>query len=699
MSQRIPSKTSAAAPAGAARTSVPDSVTFGLCVFDVDARLIVCNDRYLEMYGLARTDIKPDTTLVDLLEMRQGNRSFEGDAKNFAVAIMSAVRARRTLSHVSELPNGRIVSIVNEPMPGGGWVSTHEDVTDRKRAERELDNTRNFLDTVVNNIPISLFVQDMHSVRLLLANQAAADMFGVPRESLIGKTAHDLLPKEEADFVTAHDREVMESGNLVALGEHWVHTANGTRLMSTKKLVVPNAKGEPQYLLSMAEDVTERKRAEERIAYMAHHDTLTELPNRAAFTDRLIATLERAKDEKISFALLCVDFDRFKEVNDVFGHAIGDELLRRLSKRMQALASGAFLARLGGDEFMIVAANGAQPTTAAALADRLLASSEEEIEIDGNSLRVGLSIGVAIYPNDGEDATTLLGNADAALYRAKNEGRGLIRFFESDMDERLRERRSLQHDLRRALERDELSLHYQPQARMDGEIVGFEALVRWQHPGHGMIPPNTFIPIAEESGLIIQIGEWILREACREASTWKRPLQIAINLSPIQFQHGDLPALVHSALLETGLAARRVELEITEGVLINDFSRAVSILRRLKALGVRIAMDDFGTGYSSLAYLQSFPFDKIKIDQAFISNLEGNPQSAAIVRAVIGLGHGLDLPVIAEGVETAGQLAFLTREACNEVQGYFVGRPMPISEYAELVGNPPVERKKHAAAQ
>jgi diguanylate cyclase (GGDEF)-like protein/PAS domain S-box-containing protein len=681
------------------RTPIPDSMTFGLCVFDGDAKLLVCNDRYLEMYGVSRADITPNTKLTDLLEKRRAQGNYKGDPQKFTEAIKAAVRTGRPSSHVTELPNGRIVSIVNEPMPTGGWVSTHEDVTERRRAERDLNNTRNFLDTVLNNIPISLFVQDTRDVRLLLVNKAAADVFGVSREKLIGKTAYDILSKEEADFVTARDREVVNSGKLVTLGEHWVHTATGTRLMSTKKLVVPNAEGEPQYLLSMAEDVTERKRAEERIAYMAHHDALTELPNRAAFTDRLFTTLERAKEEKTSFALLYLDFDRFKEVNDVFGHAVGDTLLNRLSKRMQSIAGAAFVARLGGDEFMVIATQGQQPSAAAALADRLLASGEEEIEIDGNRLRVGLSIGVAVYPNDGDDATTLMANADAALYRAKNEGRGLIRFFEPDMDQRLRERRSLQHDLRRALEENELSLHYQPQARMDGEIIGFEALVRWRHPTRGNIPPNTFIPIAEESGLIISIGEWILREACREASTWKRPLQIAINLSPVQFQHGDLPALVHSALLETGLASGRVELEITEGVLINDFSRAVSILRRLKALGVRIAMDDFGTGYSSLAYLQSFPFDKIKIDQAFISNVERNPQSAAIVRAVIGLGHGLELPVIAEGVETAEQLAFLSRAECNEVQGYFVGRPLPISEYAELVGHPSEKPKKRAASK
>jgi EAL domain-containing protein (putative c-di-GMP-specific phosphodiesterase class I) len=266
------------------------------------------------------------------------------------------------------------------------------------------------------------------------------------------------------------------------------------------------------------------------------------------------------------------------------------------------------------------------------------------------------------------------------------------------MDKRLRERRVLQQELRSAIERNELTMHYQPQARIGGEIIGFEALVRWQHPQHGLIPPGIFIPLAEESGLIVSMGEWIMREACRQAASWPNPLLLAINLSPVQFRHGDLPSLVHSVLLETGLSASRLELEITEGVLIDDFSHAVATLRRLKALGVRIAMDDFGTGYSSLSYLQSFPFDKIKIDQSFISNLGDNVQSATIVRAVIGLARGLELPVLAEGVETEEQLAFLAKESCDEIQGYLVGRPLPIGDYTALTGQPDLPRSKKTRA-
>ena len=302
-------------------------------------------------------------------------------------------------------------------------------------------------------------------------------------------------------------------------------------------------------------------------------------------------------------------------------------------------------------------------------------------------MQLGTCIGVAVYPTDGVDANTLMANADAALYQAKAEERGSIRFFAAELGARIRERRELQKDIQLAIRRGEFVLHYQPQEKIaSGNTIGFEALVRWQCPKRGMIPPDQFISIAEECGLIVPLGEWILREACREAASWHEPLTIAVNVSPVQFRHGDLPALVHSILLETGLKPSRLELEVTEGVLIDDFSRAVSILRKLKSLGVKIAMDDFGSGYSSLSYLHSFPFDKIKIDRSFIGDLEYNHHAMAIVRAIIALGHGLEVPVLAEGVETSAQHLFLAQEGCDEVQGYLLGRPLQIEAYANLIG-------------
>ena len=676
-----------------------NNMSQGLLMFDPQGRIVLCNQRYIEMYNLSREVVKPGCTLLELINHRRETGSFSGSPDDYHRNILNDIAQGRTSTRVIELPNGRFIHVVNQPMPGGGWVVTHEDITERKRAEIERDRSQAFLDLVIENIPVTVVAKDARDLRYILINRAGEDYYGIPRSKMLGKTAHEVLAKPAADLVTALDKKVWETGGKPLVDEHFLETpGHGTRAATSIRMPMFDEKGQPRYVLVVVNDITERKHAEARIAHLALHDLLTDLPNRAAFNEHLASILDRSQSAGTSFAVLSIDLDRFKEVNDVFGHTVGDGLLRELSRRLQSAANGAFLARLGGDEFTFIAADGPQPAIAEALAERLVATASEEFEIDGQRLRVGLSVGIAVFPNDGTEGNTVLANADAALYRAKTDGRGTIRFFEPEMDTRLRDRRALQHDLGRAIEQHQIRLHYQPLARIDGKIIGFEALVRWQHPTRGMVAPGVFVPVAEESGFIIPLGEWILREACREAAGWQNALRIAINLSPIQFRHGDLSGLVHSVLLETGLAPDRLELEITENVLIGDFSRAVSILRRLKALGVRIAMDDFGTGYSSLSYLQSFPFDKIKIDKAFISNLDGNSQSQAIVRAVIGLGRGLDLPVTAEGVETKEQLAFLAREACDEVQGYLFGRPLPIAEYASLVGRESARKPELALA-
>jgi diguanylate cyclase (GGDEF)-like protein len=426
--------------------------------------------------------------------------------------------------------------------------------------------------------------------------------------------------------------------------------------------------------------------SEKKIEYVAHHDPLTDLPNRVAFNERLTREIEHAAAQRSQLAIVCIDLDHFKEVNEVFGHAAADRLLQELASRLKVMSGEAFLARLGGDDFNIIVTDGNQPTATEELAKQVQELVSEGFYIDGHAIRIGLSIGIAIYPFDGSDVATLMINGDAALARAKRDGRGSLRFFEAEMDKQQRERRALQHELGSAIEHDQLKLFYQPQARINGEVFGFEALLRWEHPTRGRIAPNVFIPIAEDSGLIVSIGEWVLKEACRQAASWSQPLTVAVNLSPVQFHYSDLPALVLSILMETGLPPHRLELEITEGVLMNDFDRAIAILRRLKSLGVNIAMDDFGTGYSSLRYLQAFPFDKIKIDKSFVDQLGQNLQSQTIIRAVIGLAHGLALPVLAEGVETSEQLEFLRRERCDEIQGYLIGRPQPIESYSAAVG-------------
>lgn len=421
----------------------------------------------------------------------------------------------------------------------------------------------------------------------------------------------------------------------------------------------------------------------ENMTYLAHHDALTRLPNRFAFNKHITEVFDHSVVQNERFSVFCLDADNFKEVNDVYGHGIGDELLCELANRLQREAGDNYLARMGGDEFILVSKLSAQ-VDVERLGQRLLTTVAELFVLDEHQLRIGLSVGIAIFPKDGPDVHTLICNADTALYRAKAEGRMDLRLFEPEMDVHVRDSHALTADLRSAIAKEELSLHYQPQTDSCGKIFGFEALLRWHHPTRGFVSPQTFIVLAEQNGLIGAIGEWVLRSACREAAKWSTPLTIAVNLSPVQFQHGDVVGLVHSILLETGLAASRLELEITEGVLIKDHLTALSILRRIKALGVKIAMDDFGIGYSSLSSLQSFPFDKIKIDRSFVSGADVNSKSAAIVRAIIALGNSFNIPVIAEGVETQSESEFLVDEGCFEFQGYLFGKPAPISSYADV---------------
>ena len=668
----------------------------GLCMYDADTRLVLCNDSYLGMYGLSAEAARPGSLYRQVLEELKKADNFHQNPDQFIAKIKSAIAKGESLEVFAKLRH-KIIRIVTQPLANGGWVATHEDVTAQRNAESELAKTRHFLDTVIEHVPATILVKDANDFRYVLLNQAGVEFFGLPKETIIGHSADEFFPKEAADAILARDIDLLEKGSQNYYGDSAMHiTKHGLRQVATKRLVIPDDNGKPAYLLGVIEDITDRRQAEAQIVHLAHHDTLTGLPNRAAFNQHMDDAIVQAEMTGGALAVISIDLDRFKEINDIYGHAAGDALLVEVADRLRTAANGAFLARLGGDEFIIIASECEQPATAETIAHDLQATLAREFEIDGHSLAIGLSVGVAIYPTDGTEKARLLSNADAALYRAKAEGRDTVCFFEQEMDTLLRDRRLLQEDLRSAIPNGELKLHYQPLMHADGEISGFEALARWDHPTRGPVPPTTFIPLAEESSLVISMGEWILREACREAASWPRPLHIAVNLSPVQFRHGDIAALIHTVLLETGLAANHLEIEITESVLIGDFSRAVSILRRMKALGVRISMDDFGTGYSSLSYLQSFPFDKIKIDRAFIANVERNTQSASIVRAVIGLGRGLNVPVVAEGVETREQMAFLREESCDQMQGYLLGRPHPIENYAEILGRPPQDTRDAA---
>jgi diguanylate cyclase (GGDEF)-like protein len=511
------------------------------------------------MYDLSRDIVKPGCTLRELLKHRAERGHLRDDPDQYRVELLAKLTPRETTNSVVGTADGREISIASRPMPYGGWVVTHE-------------------------------------------------------------------------------------------------------------------------------DITERRKTEAKISHMALHDALTNLPNRLFFHEQIENRLAHLSRDQ-NFAVLCLDLDRFKTVNDSLGHPYGDKLLRQVAERMSGcLREGDSIARMGGDEFAIVQGSIKQPHDAIMLAARLCEIVNAPFDLDGHHVAVGVSIGIAIAPTDATDADQLLKNADMALYRAKADGRGTYRFFEPEMDALMRARRVLELDLRKALVNGEFELYYQPLVNIkQEEISGFEALIRWNHPERGLVAPLDFIPLAEETALIIPIGEWVLRQACAEAMKWPDHITIAVNLSPAQFKVRNLSQMVVSALAQSGLAAERLELEITESALLEDSDATLEILHRLRGLGVRISMDDFGTGYSSLSYLRSFPFDKIKIDRSFVHDLASNADSKAIIRAVTGLGTSLGITTTGEGVETQEELEYLKREGCTEAQGYFFSKPKPAGEVLKLL--------------
>jgi diguanylate cyclase (GGDEF)-like protein/PAS domain S-box-containing protein len=546
---------------------------------------------------------------------------------------------------------------------------------DRKLARNAIEEARRlrtFADAAVEGLVV------IDGERLVDANKSFLRLAGFESLGDAPERLSDLLIEVNlAALSMAPDAPAVECRLLRADGES----------REVELLLRPLAWRGADLRILAVRDISERKEAAERIAHLAFHDALTGLPNRAVFADHLERTVAKAGESADSVAMLCVDLDGFKAVNDVYGHPAGDALLIAAAQRLRSAVRGhELVARLGGDEFAVVQCGGEQPGHAGLLAQRVAEALAEPFAIGHDTVRISASVGVALFPADAADPESLIKNADMALYRAKAEGRGTARFYEAAMDEALRHRRQLDADLRQAIGRGELSVHYQPLAELEsGSILGFEALLRWSHAELGAIGPATFIPLAEESGFILRLGEWVLREACTEAARWTPALKLSVNLSPLQFTQGDLAAGVEAILAETGLDPSRLELEVTEGLLIKDAEKAIGILERLKALGVQISMDDFGTGYSSLSYFRMFPFDKVKIDQSFIRDMIENPQARAIIRSVIGLGRGLGMPVVAEGVETAEQLEALRAEGCDQVQGYWISRPGPIANFDHVV--------------
>jgi diguanylate cyclase (GGDEF)-like protein len=536
------------------------------------------------------------------------------------------------------------------------------------------------LNAALANLPHGLCIFDAEK-RLILCNARYAEMYGLPPELVRPGTSLRTIvehrrrignaPKDVPNYVTHAGVDWNEEGNSI-----FEFPLEDGRIIRINHLSM----GAGGYVATH-EDVTEAIRTKRRISHMARHDALTDLPNRTFFREKLQDALKGVSTES-RVAVLCLDLDDFKGVNDTLGHPTGDALLAAVAERLRECAGGVeTVARLGGDEFAVLQSGRTQPAAATDLARRIIEAVGRPFELHGHQVVTGATIGIAFAPEDGDDPDRLLKNADMALYRAKGAGRGTHSFFEPSMDANMQARRRVEMGLRRALAHDEFELHYQPVVNLkDNAVAGFEALLRWKDPQRGLISPAEFIPVAEDTGLIVPIGDWDNRHACAEAATWPGDLTVAVNLSPAQFRGHRLTHVVFAALAEARLPARRLELEITESVLLNNNEATLATLHQLRDFGARISMDDFGTGYSSLSYLRSFPFDKIKIDQSFIRDLGGSDDSLAIVRAVTGLGAALGMRTTAEGVETAEQLEYLRREGCTEVQGFLFSRPRPSGE-------------------
>ena len=537
--------------------------------------------------------------------------------------------------------------------------------------------------------PIPTALCDPGGYGFLAVNDAAAALWGHSREALLGMSLYDVAPREDWEDMRQRSQQAPVRAVEERMGRQL--RADGTLIDVVFYWRALTFRERAAELVTFL-DVTEKRRAERRLAHMACHDDLTGLPNRAFFRKSLDAALSRlhpaaGHPAAGNAGVFYLDLDQFKAVIDTLGHATGDALLRALAERLRAgLRPTDVLARFGGDEFAILRSGLKGPDEASALASLLGDLVARPFLIDGQVVEIATSIGVAMAPGDGVTSDLLLKNADMALYRAKEEGRRAFRFFEPGMDARARARRLLEIDLRRALPAGQFELYYQPLVSLKtGAITGFEALLRWHHPARGMVPPAEFIPLAEEIGLIAPLGDWVLRQACAEAARWPGEFKIAVNLSPVQFRTGNLTHSILTALASSGLPASRLEVEITETILLAESEANLAILHRLRALGVSVSMDDFGTGYSSLSYLRAFPFDKLKIDRSFVSDLAAGGGCMAIVRAVTGLGLSLGISTTAEGVETSEQLEWLRNEGCTEMQGYYFSPPVPASKILPML--------------
>ena len=662
----------------------------GLMMVDAKGIVRICNERAMKLLDLPRDVMRNYPTLAEVVQYQFAKNDFTMSADELRQWVESGGLEPHAHVYERKRNNGIVLEVRIAPLPDGSTVRTYTDITERKRAEIALADSRERLALALESGSDGLWDWDVVTGEI---------WFSERWWEMLGYEPGEIEPRISEWFRLVHpgDEERAQSvlkdhcaGRTASYEcEYRLRRKSGgwCWVLARGKVVTRDPRGKPLRIVGTHIDVSARKEAERRLAHSARHDALTDLPNRLLFREQLDQRLAAVRRKGGSTAVLCLDLDRFKIVNDSLGHLAGDRLLCEVAKRLRKqLRRNDVVARLGGDEFAIMLGRCLDSDEVEKLAGRLIAAVQQPINLGDQPVAVGLSIGIALAPEHGNDSESIFRRADLALYRAKSAGRNTSRLFDSAMDDAAAERRTLEVDLRRAVSAGELVLHYQPQVRTEtGELTGFEALVRWNHPRRGMISPSIFIPLAEDSGLIVAIGEWVLRTACREAARWRHDLKVAINLSPCQFAHINLPDVICKILREENLLPERLELEITETVIINDMSRTLTLLHRLRDFGIKIAMDDFGTGYSSLATLQAFPFDRIKIDRSFVGRVGENEQAAAIVRAVLGLGRSLRMGVIAEGVETAEQIKFLAGESCEEVQGFLYGKPAPIETFGTAI--------------
>ncbi|MGP0059327.1 MAG: EAL domain-containing protein [Beijerinckiaceae bacterium] len=565
--------------------------------------------------------------------------------------------------------------------------------------ELALRDSREHLAQVIDTLPVMISATG-YDGQILFINANETKFFGVDAANVVGVQSDVLFGEEAAARSFALDRMVFETGKaLPPYEEEMIDLHGEKRVFLASKAPLRNHADIVTGVLTSSLDITARKQTEANLRHLAHYDTLTDLPNRTLLGELINAMVARARRGSGNFAVHLLDLDRFKSINDLFGHSGGNRFLVSLSEQLSAsLADAEMIARLGADEFAVVQGNVRETKDAEAFAQRILDAIHAYVDAEDQRLTTTASIGIAVYPSDGSDPEELMKNADLAMYKAKTKGGNIACFYAADLEMRARQQAILDKELRNAITQGEFVLYYQPQVDLaTGLIVGAEALLRWRRAGAGIVGPNAFLPRAEENDLILPISEWVLREACTTAKSWQRaglpPLRVSVNLSPTQFRRRTLPLLVAKILAETGLDPRRLDLELTESIVMHDFDEVTEDLNHLLQLGVHLAIDDFGTGYSSLGYVKRFPITRLKIDQSFVRDMAEDKNDAAIVRAIITLGHSMNITVVAEGVETADQLARLRAEGCDEVQGYYFGRPMPSDEFVELVRREPTLAK------